>query len=182
MLRAGAHCIDRSLKQNLKMKIATSLARKEAARQSERAHKSAGRKARKKKVVGTDRPATVLVVDDDPSVLRSLNRLISVSGFHVRAFGKPSELLASEIPRSNACMVVDIDMLEMTGIEMCDVLKASGRGLPAILITGKTDAKTRLIAMQSDAVSVLFKPFGKEPLLEAIGRALALSTSRGSGI
>ena len=79
-------------------------------------------------------------------------------------------------------MVVDIDMLEMTGIEMCDVLKASGRGLPAILITGRTDAKTRLMAMQSDAVSVLFKPFGKEPLLEAIGRALALSTSRGSGI
>lgn len=117
----------------------------------------------------------VLVVDDDPSVLRSLNRLISASGFNVKSFGTPSELLSSEIPRSNACMVVDIDMPEMNGIEMCDALKASGRGLPAILITGRTDARTRFLAAQSDSVGVLFKPFGKEPLLEAIVRALALS-------
>ena len=164
------------------MRIVTSLARKEAGRRSERPYKSAKSEARETTVVGTLSPATVLVVDDDPSVPRSLNRLISVSGFHVKAFSKPSELLASEIPRSNACMVVDIDMPEMTGIEMCEVLKASGRGLPMILITGRTDAKTRLMAAQSDAVSVLFKPFDKEPLLDAIGRALALSTRDGSEI
>ena len=158
------------------MRIVTSSAKKEAGRRPERPHKSAGRAAREKKVVGTLSPATVLVVDDDPSVLRSLNRLISASGFHVEAFGKPSELLASEIPRSNACMVVDIDMPEMTGIEMCEVLKASGRGLPAILITGRTDARTRFLASQSGAVAVLFKPFNQAPLLEAIGRAVALST------
>ncbi len=75
-------------------------------------------------------------------------------------------------------MVVDIDMPEMTGIEMCEVLKGSGRGLPAILVTGRTDARTRLMAAQSDSVAVLFKPFDKEPLLDAIARALALSTTR----
>ena len=74
-------------------------------------------------------------------------------------------------------MVVDIDLPEMTGIEMCEVLKGSGRGLPAILITGRTDARTRLLAAQADAVAVLFKPFDEEPLLDAIGRALALSTT-----
>jgi len=74
-------------------------------------------------------------------------------------------------------MVVDIDLPEMTGIEMCEVLKGSGLGLPAILITGRTDARTRLRAAQSDAVAVLFKPFDEEPLLDAIGRALALSTT-----
>jgi len=74
-------------------------------------------------------------------------------------------------------MVVDIDLPEMTGIEMCEVLKGSGRGLPAILITGRTDTRTRLLAAQSDAVAVLFKPFDEEPLLDAIGRALALSTT-----
>jgi len=137
---------------------------------------------REKKVVDTRSPATVLVVDDDPSVLSSLNRLISASGFHVKAFGKPSELLASEIPKSNACMVVDIDMPEMTGIDMCEVLKASGRGLPAILITGRTDARTRLLAAQSDSVAVLFKPFNQAPLLEAICRAVALSIRDGSAI
>jgi two-component system response regulator FixJ len=115
-------------------------------------------------------------VDDDPSVLRSLNRLISASGFRVKAFGKPSELIADEIPKSNACLVVDIDMPEMTGIEMCEVLKGSGRGLPAILITGRTDARTRLQAAQADAVAVLFKPFDKAPLLDAISRAISLSS------
>ncbi len=164
------------------MRIVTGLARKEAGRRSERPYKSARRAPRETKAVGTPSQATVLIVDDDPSVLRSLNRLISVSGFYVKAFGKASELLASEIPRSNACMVVDVDMPEMTGIEMCDVLKASGRGLPAILITGRTDAKTRVTAAQSDAVSVLLKPFGKEPLLDAISRAVALSIRGRSGI
>ena len=67
-------------------------------------------------------------------------------------------------------------MPEMNGIEMCEVLKGLGRGLPTILITGRTDAKTRSLAAQSDAVAVLFKPFDEEPLLEALGRALALST------
>lgn len=134
------------------------------------------------KVAGFNRPGTVLVIDDDPSVLRSLNRLISASGFAVKMFAKPSELMASEIPTSDACMVVDIDMPEMTGIEMCEVLKGSGRGLPAILITGRTDARTRSQAAQANAVAVLFKPFDKAPLLDAIGRALALSTREPSGV
>jgi FixJ family two-component response regulator len=127
-------------------------------------------------------PATVLVVDDEPSILRSLKRLVSASGFHVQTFGRPSELLASEIPKSNACMVVDIDLPEMNGIEMCEVLKGSGRGLPAILITGRTDARTRSLAAQANAVAVLFKPFEEEPLLEAIARAIALSSRDRSDI
>jgi FixJ family two-component response regulator len=158
------------------MRIVTSLARKGAARRFERPYKTAESKAAETKVDGTISPVTVLVVDDDPSVLRSLKRLVSASGFHVKTFGRPSDLLASETPRSNACMVVDIDMPEMTGIEMCEVLKRSGRGLPTILITGRTDARTRSLAAQSDAVAVLYKPFDEEPLLDAIGHALALST------
>jgi FixJ family two-component response regulator len=66
-----------------------------------------------------------LVVDDDPSVFRSLNRLLSGSGFHVKTFGSAPELLASETPKSNACMVVDIDLPEITGIEMCEVFEGS---------------------------------------------------------
>jgi two-component system response regulator FixJ len=164
------------------MRIVTSLARKNAAVRPERASKTAKSKVRATKVVGTISPATVLVVDDDPSVLRSLKRLLSASGFCVTTFGGPSELIASETPRTNACMVVDIDMPEMNGIEMCEVLKGSGRGLPAILITGKTDARTRALAAQADAVAVLFKPFEEEPLLEAIGRAIALSSRDRSDI
>jgi two-component system response regulator FixJ len=115
-------------------------------------------------------------------MLRSLKRLISASGFQVKTFDSPSELIACETPKSNACMVVDIDMPEMNGIEMCEVLKRSGRGLPTILITGRTDTGIRTLAAQSDAAAVLFKPFDEEPLLEAIARALALSSGGGSGI
>jgi FixJ family two-component response regulator len=160
------------------MRIATSVARKVAAARPARTNKRAKLIARDAEVTDTTSRATVLVVDDDPSVLRSLRRLVSASGFRVKTFGSPSELLASETPASNACMVVDIDLPEMNGVEMCEVLKASGRGLPTILITGRTDARTRSLAAQADAVAVLLKPFDEDPLLDAIARALALS-SRG---
>jgi FixJ family two-component response regulator len=158
------------------MRIATSMARKVAARRYERAGKRAQSMPTEKEAIDAASPGTVLVVDDDASVLRSLKRLVSASGFEVKTFGRPSELLASEMPTSNACMVVDIDLPEMNGIEMCEVLKGSGRCLPTILITGRTDARTRLMAAQSDAIAVLFKPFDEDPLLDAIARALALST------
>lgn len=161
---------------SLKMKIATSLARKVPAARPKRTHKRTKSMTRGTEVVDATTPATVLVVDDDPSTLRSLKRLVSAFGFEVKTFGRPSELLASKTPGSNACMVADIDMPEMNGIEMCEVLKGSGRGLPTILITGRTDARTRSLAAQSDAIAVLFKPFEEERLLEAIGRALALSS------
>ena len=73
-------------------------------------------------------------------------------------------------------MVVDIDLPEMTGIQMCEILKKAGRSLPTILITGRTDARTRLLAAQSDPIALLFKPVEEESLLDAIGRALVLST------
>jgi len=164
------------------MKIITNLASKEALKRSAKTSSSVTSKVRATKAVGKIGPATVLVVDDDPSILRSLNRLVSASGFLVKTFAKPSELLASDTPLFNACMVVDIDMPEMTGIEMCEALKGLGRGLPAILITGRTDARTRSLAAHSDAVAVLFKPFDEEPLLDAIGRALALSTKNRSDV
>ena len=130
-----------------------------------------------RKEVGSAHGATVLVLDDDTSVCRSLKRLISASGFQVQTFGKPSELLASEIPQSNACMVVDINLPEMNGIQMCEVLKNSGRALPTILITGRTDPSVRSLTAKSDAIAVLFKPFDEDALLDAIGRALALSAA-----
>jgi len=164
------------------MRIITSLARKRAAVRLDRPSRTVESKVRRKNVVGAISAATVLVVDDDPSLLRSLSRLLSASGFHVKTFGSPSELLAIEPPKSNACMVVDIDLPEMTGIHLCEVLKGLGRDLPTILITGRTEERIRSLAAQSNAVAVLFKPFDEEPLLDAIGRAVALSASVRSDI
>jgi FixJ family two-component response regulator len=119
--------------------------------------------------------STVLVLDDDTSVCRSLKRLLSASGFQVRVFEKPSQLLATEIPSSNACMLVDISLPEMTGIQVCQILKSSGRALPTILITGRTDTSVLSLAAKSGAVAVLLKPFPEKELLDAIARALPLS-------
>jgi FixJ family two-component response regulator len=122
--------------------------------------------------------STILVVDDDTSTLRALKRLILAYGFHVETFSRPSELLCRKRLSSNACLIVDIHLPEMTGIEMYDELKRKGHNLPIILITGRTDRKTREAAAQSDAVAVLYKPFDEEPLFEAIERAIGMSRSR----
>jgi FixJ family two-component response regulator len=119
--------------------------------------------------------ATVLVVDDDSSILRALSRLIQAVGFRVLTFDRPSALLASAVPRANACMVVDINLPEMNGSELCSALTASGRGLPAVLVTGRNDFATQRLIEEAHAVAALFKPVDERTLFDAITRALALS-------
>jgi FixJ family two-component response regulator len=120
----------------------------------------------------------VLIVDDDASLLRSLGRLVSLAGYRVETFSQPSALLASEIPTHNACMLVDVLMPEMNGVELCEALTKSGRDLPAILITGKSAEEIRPLIERSPAVEVLYKPVDEGPLLRAIERAVALSKTR----
>jgi FixJ family two-component response regulator len=119
--------------------------------------------------------ATVVVVDDDPSVLRALSRLIKTAGFQVLSFDRPSALLMSAIPTANACLVVDMNLPEMSGSELCSVLAASGRGLPTILITGRNDLATQRLISKVQIVASLFKPVDEGALFDAIARALALS-------
>jgi FixJ family two-component response regulator len=116
----------------------------------------------------------VVVVDDDPSVLRALSRLIQAAGFRVLTFDRPSALLASAIPRVNACMVVDLNLPEMDGIELCSALAASGRGLPAILITGRNDLATQRLIEKTHVVAALFKPVDERTLFDAIALAQSL--------
>ncbi len=130
---------------------------------------------RKPDALATRRTATVLIVDDDPSVLSALARLIRAGGFIVLTFDRPSALLASEIPRANACMVVDINLPEMNGSALCSALAATGRGLPSVLITGRNDLATQRIIEGADAVAALFKPIDERVLFDAIAQALALS-------
>jgi FixJ family two-component response regulator len=123
-----------------------------------------------KSIKGT---SEVLIVDDDSSILRALARLLRVSGFKTQIFDRPSALLASHIPTSNACMVLDLYLPEMSGIELYRRLKAAGRALPTVMITGTTDSRTRRMLNEIDPVAVLIKPFDESFLLEAISKALA---------
>jgi FixJ family two-component response regulator len=116
---------------------------------------------------------TVLIVDDDPSVLRALDRLIRTAGFAVRSFASPGALLRSEIPRTSVCLVVDVNLPEMNGVDLCELLAATGRGLPAILITGQTDPMTNRLIGRAGAVATLHKPFAAASLFEALAAAFS---------
>ena len=105
----------------------------------------------------------------------SLARLIRAGDFIVLTFDRPSALLASAIPRANACMVVDINLPEMNGSALCSALAESGGGLPYVLITGRNDLATQRIIEEAHAVAVLFKPIDERTLFDAIAQALALS-------
>jgi FixJ family two-component response regulator len=121
--------------------------------------------------IGT-KPALVLV-EDDSSVLRALRRLMLSAGFRVMAFDRPRAVLASALPKTDACLVIDVHLPEMNGVQLCETLAASGCQLPVIMITGHIDQATRELVRRANAVAVLFKPFTRDSLLEAISEALA---------
>ena len=115
---------------------------------------------------------TVLIVDDDVSVLRALARRVRADGFEVLTFDRPGLLLAADIPKSNACLVLDVNLPEMNGVELYEALVAVGCHLPVIMITGRNDPRARRLLERVKAVGVLFKPFEDSTFLEAISRAV----------
>jgi response regulator RpfG family c-di-GMP phosphodiesterase len=118
---------------------------------------------------------TVVVVDDDPSVLRALSRLIQTAGFRVLTFDRPSALIASAIPKADTCLIVDLNLPEMNGAALCSALTVSGRSLPTILITGRNDSATQRLIKGAHTVAVLFKPMDERALFDAIARAFSRS-------
>jgi FixJ family two-component response regulator len=118
------------------------------------------------------KPALILV-EDDLSVLRALRRLMLSAGFQVMAFDRPRAVLDSELPKTDACLIVDVHLPEMNGVQLCETLAASGCRLPVIMITGRLDETTSELTHRAKAVAVLFKPFTRDALLEAISDALA---------
>jgi FixJ family two-component response regulator len=120
----------------------------------------------------SEETATVIVIEDDPSVRRSLRRLIATAGFCVQIFDRPSAFLESNPPISNVCYVIDVHLPEMTGVALCEEMRALGWTPRVILITGNTDDRTLEMTKRANVTAVLFKPFGRDQLLEAISTAL----------
>lgn len=108
---------------------------------------------------------------------RSLERMLRVQGFTVLSFGRPSLLLADEIPDSGACLVIDVHLPEMNGVQLLERMRASGCKLRAILITGRDDWETQQLIERAGAVTVLQKPFHADRLVEAISRAITTVTN-----
>jgi FixJ family two-component response regulator len=115
----------------------------------------------------------VSVVDDDMSVRKSLDRLIRSARLDVRVFASAEEFLASDHPRKVDCLILDVGLPGMSGVELHRHLLASMCNVPVIFITGNGfDDRTRSEAASDWTVAYFKKPFGGDELLEAVHTAL----------
>jgi len=115
---------------------------------------------------------TVLLVDDDPSVRRALQRLIQAAGYVVETFADAATYLKRPVATQQACIIIDIRMPGMSGIELQNSIAGSKRALPVVFITGHGDEDVRAQALGAGAVDVLFKPIDGGALVAAIEKAL----------
>ena len=112
------------------------------------------------------------MVDDDASMRRALRTQLQIVGFNVMIFQSAEELLASEFPAVDTCLLLDVWMPGMNGIELCRNLDAAGRQLPTIMMSGLDDERTERMMREVNPIASLFKPFEEKQLLSAIRKAL----------
>jgi FixJ family two-component response regulator len=124
--------------------------------------------------------ATVFVIDDDLSVRRSLQRLLVSAGYDVVLCGSAQEFLGMGDVVRPACLLTDVRMPGMTGLDLLELLRSSGRSLPMILSTGHADPATAARARAGGAVRFLSKPFDVDELLEAVQQAIEVDSGPGS--
>ncbi len=115
---------------------------------------------------------TVLVVDDDASVRKSLQRLLRSAGFAVQTFASGVEFMAHAPFVGSYCLVLDVQMPHMNGLEVQHRLAESGSTLPVIFITAHADSQVRDRTMQAGATAFLVKPFNDHALFNAIEESL----------
>jgi RNA polymerase sigma factor (sigma-70 family) len=120
----------------------------------------------------TDPEAIVFVVDDDPSVRRSLKRLIRSAGFTVESFASAQGFLGRPRPDIPGCLVLDIHMPGVSGLDLQDELAAAEVNLPVIFLTGYGTVPASVRAMKAGAVDFLEKPVDDRALVEAIHQAV----------
>jgi FixJ family two-component response regulator len=114
----------------------------------------------------------VCVVDDDDSILRALRRLLDATGFRVETFTSAEEFLQSEHRGRADCVVLDVHLGGLSGLDLQERLARSGAGTPVVIITAHDDVPTRERARRAGAVAYLPKPFDDDSLIAAIQKAM----------
>jgi len=122
------------------------------------------------------RSGTVFVVDDDASFLRSLARLLGAVGYTVEAFSSAHEFFARPAPERAGCVVADLQMPGIDGLQLQEALRRSANPLPVVFLTGQGDIPATVSAMRGGAEDFLTKRAPKEELLAAVERALERDT------
>ena len=118
--------------------------------------------------------ATVFLVDDDPQIRQSLTWSIEAAGYSVQSFDSAEKFLSSSNLDQPSCLILDVRMHGMSGLELQDALASREIPLPIIFITGHGDISMSVRAIKNGAVDFLEKPFSRQVLLQRIEEALTL--------
>jgi FixJ family two-component response regulator len=116
----------------------------------------------------------ISIVDDDDSVRASIDSLVRSLGFTARSFASADAFLRSPRMTETQCLISDVQMPNMSGIELQNVLVAQGSAIPIIFITAFPDESIERIAMQAGAVCFLNKPFDGQVMIKCLYKAMAL--------
>ena len=122
--------------------------------------------------------AVVFVVDDDASVRKSLTRLISEAGYTVQSFASAREFLARTPSAGPSCVVLDVRMPGVSGLDLQQTLASAAHDIPIIFVTGHGDIPMSVQAMKRGAIEFLTKPFRDQDLLDAVELGLARDRAR----
>ena len=127
------------------------------------------------------KPSLVSVVDDDESVRESLPELLRQFGFAAEAFSSAEAFLASDVVGETSCLLLDIAMPRMSGLDLQQELTRRRQQIPIVFITGHADRAARPGLLARGAVECLFKPFSEAALLDAVRAALHRPYSPAAG-
>jgi FixJ family two-component response regulator len=133
----------------------------------------------------TDAASTVFVIDDDPSVRKALGRLLKSVSLQVAVFASADEFLKHPVPEVPACVVLDVRMPGLNGLDLQRALAEKDASLPIVFITGHGDIPMTVRAMKAVAVDFLPKPFNNHDLLAAVRHAItrhAQARQAGAGL
>jgi two-component system response regulator FixJ len=119
-------------------------------------------------MAGGQRSKLIAIIDDNESMQDSLSDLIESGGFEAQSFGSAKAFLESDLHGRAGCLILDIRMPKMSGLELQAILKQEGCNTPIIFITAYDDAEIRAEAMKEGAVDFLAKPFDHQLLLKKL--------------
>lgn len=117
-------------------------------------------------------PSMISIVEDDTEVRRALCNLLESAGLSVEAFESAEEFVESGAANKKACLILDVRLPQMSGLELQRSLYGQGSSLPIIFITGNADATVREEALRDGAVGFFYKPFNAEALLASVHSVL----------
>ncbi len=129
-----------------------------------------------------DRSGIVFLLDDEPGMLKALERLLRAEGFDVRPFARARDFLEAYRPGEDGCLVLDVSMPELDGMELHRQLAQAGISLPVVFLTGRGDIPMSVRAMKAGAVDFLTKPVNDSDLLRAVRAALRGADERRAAI